>query len=502
MLDKNTFCLTFYSKNYHYKTKNAKHYSMKLLLKNLKLIDKKDKQLHRLGLFVASTYQNKGETDVINLFDAITKNHPNYELSKEEIFAKVWSEKNYNDRAFSVYTSKLNDLVEEFFIQEELKNDPFLKQSLLAKAYARKSNHEMFLKTLKTTEKSIDDKSSDAPQKIASLLLQKVFHPKTKNLEDDTLLEETLKNLELSSIFEQLKLHAELLSRSKIMSNYKEHESLEALLTRAKNSVYQQFVPILIYTNAILLNQSGTVSAFDKTLDLIAEHRKLFNNDEQRQLFSLIQNFNIGQLNKGLISNEQTYKIYQLGLEWGILRNDNTMSETTFLNIANNYSMLKKFDEAEKFIDEYAKQIKQSDTSIVLILAKSNWYFYQFEASRNVHFLHKIKSLTLDIEHISSNILYNLSLKMTRCKAYYELSFFDDKVIELLDNEINRFKSFVQRHKLSKEKVDLYINFLILLSDLIGCIKNKENKKRLHKKAQELDSLGNRNWLLRKIEAM
>ena len=493
----------FLFKNYYYKTKNAKHYSMKLLLKNLKLIEKKDKQLHRLGLFVASTYHNKGETIVIDLFDVITKNHPNYELSKEEIFAKIWTEKDYNDRAFSVYASKLNDLVEEFFIQEELKNDPFLKQSLLAKAYARKEDFHLFNSAQKKAKSEIKKESSISAYQQATLGIEAIFHIENKNLEDDTLLKDTLLNVERVSLLEQLKLHAELLSRTQILAN-NEQSSLNLLLNQVYIEDYFQFLPIEIYVKTLQFSIQNDTPKYSETVDLFTKNVHLFSNIEQLQLFSLVQNFNIRQINSGQKREKEMNEFYLMGIQLGIFQEGRAMSESTFLNIANNFSILHEFEKHKQFVSKFTKSLPKENREIVLTLAKVNFYFYQFENTKSTHFLGDIQLIARKIDSISGKLMYNLLLRMSLCKTYYELLLIDNLMLQLIESEIIAFKSFIKRKKISEEKIALYANFFSILSELIKITykPNANEKARLRERCNTVSPLGNRAYLLRKIESL
>ena len=470
------------------------------LIENLKLIHKANKELDRLERFVSSSYHNKGQQILPALLNELLKSYPNYNIDEEKIYKEITNRITFSIASWRSYCSQLNGLVEQFLIQEQLQENTFFQQQLLAKAYIKKSSFFNFLKAQANTEKKIKEGSSISVHQLATLGTEAIFHTENKNLKDDTLLKNTLLNVERTSMLEQLKLHAELLSRTQILAN-DEYSKLNLLLSQAYIENYFHFLPIEIYVKILEFSIQNDTPKYSETVDLFTKNIHLFTETEQLQLFSLIQNFNIRQINAGQKREQEMCEMYLLGIQVGIFQEGNSMSEVTFLNIANNFSMLHKFEEHEKFVSKFSKSLPKENTKVILLLAKVNFYFYQFENTKSTHFLRDIQVIASEIDSLSGNLMYNLLLRMSLCKTYYELLLTNDSMLQLIESEIAKFKSFIKRKKISTEKIALYNNFFVILSELIKLTSkpNSEAKAKLQERCIAMNPLGNKAYLLRKI---
>ena len=74
-------------------------------------------------------------------------------------------------------------------------------------------------------------------------------------------------------------------------------------------------------------------------------------------------------------------------------------------------------------------------------------------------------------------------------------------MLQLIESEITKFKSFIKRKKISAEKAASYINFFKILSDLIkfSYQPNAEAKAKLQEHCMTMTPLANKAYLLRKI---
>ena len=470
------------------------------LIENLKLIHKANKELDRLERFVSSSYHNKGQQILPALLNELLKSYPYYNIDEKRIYKEITNRTTFSIASWRSYCSQLNGLIEQFLIQEQLQENTFFQQQLLAKAYIKKGSFSNFLKAQANTEKKIKEGSSISVHQLATLGTEAIFHTENKNLEDDTLLKNTLLNVERTSMLEQLKLHAELLSRTQILAN-DEYSKLNLLLSQAYIENYFHFLPIEIYVKILEFSIQNDTPKYSETVDLFTKNIHLFTETEQLQLFSLIQNFNIRQINAGQKREQEMCEMYLLGIQVGIFQEGNSMSEVTFLNIANNFSMLHKFEEHEKFVSKFSKSLPKENTKVILLLAKVNFYFYQFENTKSTHFLRDIQVIASEIDSLSGNLMYNLLLRMSLCKTYYELLLTNDSMLQLIESEIAKFKSFIKRKKISTEKIALYNNFFVILSELIKLTSkpNSEAKAKLQERCIAMNPLGNKAYLLRKI---
>ena len=473
------------------------------LIENLKLIHKANKELDRLERFVSSSYHNKGQQILPALLNELLKSYPYYNIDEKRIYKEITNRTTFSIASWRSYCSQLNGLIEQFLIQEQLQENTFFQQQLLAKAYIKKSSFSNFLKAQANTEKKIKEGSSISANQLARLGLETVFHIENKNLEDDALLKDTLLNVERASILEQLKLNAELLSRTQILAN-NENSKLNLLLKQAYIEDYFQFLPIEIYVKILEFSIQNDTPKYTETVDLFVKNIHLFSKTEQLQLFSLIQNFNIRQINSGQKREKEMNDFYLKGIQLSIFQEGRGISEITFLNIANNFSILHEFDKHEEFVSKFTKSLPKENKEIVLALVKVNFYFYQFEKTKSSHFLGDIQVIASKIDSISGKLMYNLHLRMSLCKTYYELLLIDNSILQLIESEIIAFKNFIKRKKISPEKIALYANFFIILSELIKITykPNANEKARLRERCYTLSPLGNRAYLLRKIESL
>ena len=320
-----------------------------ILIKNLKLISKKDRELDRLTRFVKSEYNNGGQKILTNLFDAIIAYYPHYQFDRKEIYKKITGESGFEEmdkkkeNLFNSYISQLNGIVEQFLMTEQLKTDHFLQQQLLAKAYLEKNDFSKFLKTNSSAKKRLPANQSDSERKLATLGLDLVFHPEYDNLKDKSLLLDTLLHTERGAIFEQLKIYAELFSISILVNNPIHLKKVTAFLKKSTKKEFLDFIPIKVYTQVLHFRIKNEAEKYLEILDLFESNFSIFSKAEQMQLFSLIQGFNIRNINNNQNCINQTYDFFNLGIKLNCFEMGKPISDTTFLNIANSKSMLYKF---------------------------------------------------------------------------------------------------------------------------------------------------------------
>ncbi|MBP9096058.1 MAG: hypothetical protein KBG21_05575, partial [Ignavibacteria bacterium] len=92
-------------------------------MKNTKIIELlktfTEKELGGFGDFVSSKYFNQNEK-IIKLFEILKKNSPDFEsdeLAKENIYAKIFGKKKYEDEKMRTLISNLMKLCKKYLIQ-------------------------------------------------------------------------------------------------------------------------------------------------------------------------------------------------------------------------------------------------------------------------------------------------------------------------------------------------------------------------------------------------
>jgi hypothetical protein len=482
----------------------------KTLLETLKLIPKKGKNLDRLRKFIASDYHN-GEKVLKKLFDVIIKKYPSTALAQADVWAAVFPDgRDFNAVFFRIYCSGLNDLIEQFLVQEQLRKDNALQQQLLAKAYKEKGEYKRW-QTANNKAKSMILQAGNSAIKMAQLAdLEQdyLFHPQTKTKqEDEQTMFKTFSYIEESYLLAKLRTSIEYLSRAALFENKKEIIFLTELLQLSQHIDFQENIKIRMYALLVEMYHTRSTEFYTDVVCFFEKNKTTLNLEDHKMIQLHLQNFLIQESNKGnQAARFEIFKNYQKGIADATLLSNGKINAQTFYNFVSAGCLALELEEIERFITDYQEHIQEKDNEIIVILSQANLDFYFYTTTQKTEYLDKILLDTNKIETLKGDILYNLILRMIICKSYYELYLKNKNQVELLQNYLRSFSSYVNRKKdFALEKRLLYLGFCTQLKQIVEIETSTTNEKeKAIKKAAKVVEIqnavvANKTWLIEKL---
>lgn len=473
------------------------------LIKLLKTLE--EEELKRLLKFLKSPFYNANPR-IVQLYEYLRKYHPEYQspkLQKEKVFARLFPDKPFDYSKFTNLMSDFSQLLEEYLMLLEYKQDPFQQQKMLAKAFGRRSAYDLFeKKTMKLLAELEDQLFRDIAyfEKSKNLIESYFFHPQTKKYQGTVdYPEEIMHRLDQYFILSKLQLSAELLSRQKYLSKKYEIKWLKESLKESEIASPEETPLLVVYSNLIRLLDHPETAQFHLLKEEFKTHLKKIPPSDQFFIFQQLLNYSIQQINRGVFAfNREALELYKLGLSIGTLIEKGQMTESTFSNIVSIASVLKEFDWANSFIEEYQGFLEGKIRESVCILSYGILSFRKGDHSKTIDLLQQYPFLML---------LHQLKARSLIVRSWYEEYVLNEDYYEFLMAQIDAFEKFLRRDKVvSTERQEGFLNFIKVLKRLVDYrIQNKTTrsyKQKLMKKLNDYNQIMMKKWLEKKIEEM
>ena len=430
------------------------------LIENLKLIHKANKELDRLERFVSSSYHNKGQQILPALLNELLKSYPNYNIDEEEIYKIITDREKFSMASWRSYCSQLNGLVEQFLIQEQLQENTFFQQQLLAKAYQkRKSANE-----IKVYEKMLnDEKNSFSVEQKAKIYRQFLVHSSADAFPDADILEQAQFYTDCDFLFKRLRLALTAAARQQVYQQTYNLVPISDVVKMAQLPVYQTIIRIKLYTEVLQLYSDKSETFFKQTVQNFKENYQHLDSKQQKELFSHIQNQITQKINTQ--GNLEAYQIahewFSLGLKEKFIAPDNKrkLSEAMFMNIANTAAIVNVFEECEHFIKTYQSLINSKSAFKIVLLCEVNLLLCRYQATKKDDLLAQAQAILLKIAPKS------LFLKLNCRIIDLKISYYKEDVVE---NKLLNFKLYLDNQtKMEEHKKLGYINFCSSLKEIV-----------------------------------
>jgi hypothetical protein len=185
------------------------------------------------------------------------------------------------------------------------------------------------------------------------------------------------------------------------------------------------------------------------------------------------------------------FELYQLGLAYDLIIENNQISSVTYSNIVSIGSSLQAFEWVEAFMDKYYNYLEEDIREDTGALCLALFHFNKKEYDQAVKTL------------LGFSFLDMLNLLKARClliRIYYEQFLLDDTLGEFLIDQATAFEKFIRRHKkISANKSGAYLNFIKFIKKLVLYQLRNEDHDELRQALGEQPSIMYREWLLEKM---
>ena len=424
--------------------------------------------------------------------------YPHYVIDEEEIYKIIADREKFSVASWRSYCSQLNGLVEQFLIQEQLQENTFFQQQLLAKAYQkRKSANEV-----KIYEKMLTDpKATFSVEQKAKIYRQFLVHSSADAFPDADILEQAQFYTDCDFLFKRLRLALTAAAREQVYQQSYNLVPISEVIKMAQLPVYQELIRIKLYTEVLQLYSDKSETFFKQTVESFKENYQLLDSKQQTELFSHIQNQITQKINTQ--GNLEAYQIahewFSLGLKEKFIAHDSKrkLSEAMFMNIANTAAIVNAFEECEYFIKTYQSLIDSKSAFKVVLLCEVNLLLCRYQATKKDDLLVQAQAISLKIAPKSLFLKLNyriLDLKI----SYYKK--------EYLENKLLNFRVFLESQEKMEEHRKLGIlNFCSSLREIVklkteqNVLKQKEYKAQKEALLENLKNtkvLSSRFWLV------
>lgn len=470
------------------------------LIKLLQTLD--PTEFRRLHQFLQSPYYNYNQ-HLIKLYQLLRKYYPDFtapRLTKERVFQKLFPEDTFDINKMRKLMSALTQLVEEYLISLHLKKDHYQRDRMLTAIYRQRNLAALYQKNTRDLIRDLEQspyRNRDYYLALAQLNEELFFHPDTdKQQTGKPPLDQAMAHLDAYYLLSKLQLGAEMKTRENILAETYDIRLLEASVRLSreyfvdKNPLYRMYLRILD-----LHGDHTDGKIFSEVLVLFRQVMPNIARSERQNILQHLLNHCIRLINQGQSEYKQTlFELYQLGIEYDLIVENDYISDITFSNIVATGASLKAFDWVKIFMDQNAAYLKTELREDTKALCLALWYFNQEQYDRTVHSL---------LGHHFSDILNHLKSRCLLLRTHFEQFLRDETYYDMLVNEADAFDKFIRRHKkIAADKRKAYLNFIKLTKSLALNKDDKEEVAKLQQLLNRQSLVTYREWLMQKMELL
>ncbi len=459
---------------------------------------------NRLRKFLTSPYFNRNER-IVTLFEmlvadvnrAAEKRKP--DLTKEELWAGLHPDKEYDDVRFRKYCSDLLKLVESYLAQEEFGRNPLLKATLLIEAVGNRKIEKLYRTVMRTANRYAEN------YPYRSALYYYYQYQKEKNFYDlneaelkraeKSNMEEIANNLDRFFLAEKLRIYCAVLNQQKLVSVEYDLLFIDEIIRHLEQHLegkYADVPPVALYYQIYLATRfPDEVAHYHKLKELLDAHIDAFPKKEALTIYYSAVNYCIQKVIHGKAEfQRELFELYRTMLHKEILLANGELSPWDFKNIVLVGLRMQEYDWTERFIMQYQHYLPEQFRRNAVTYNLATLYFRKKEYEKVVELLREV-----EYEEFS----YNLNSKVLLMATYYEIDEFDP-----LHFLMESFRTYLTRHKeIPADRRRIFHNFIRYTRKLTRIIPGDQKAIERVRKELEADSeVVNKDWLLEKLEEL
>lgn len=454
-------------------------------------------QLNRLSKFIDSPYLNPNQS--LNDFGQYIINHKDDEhsLDREVIWQNIFPESPFNYPKLRKMSSDLMTLIENFFVIEDVVNDPLEMKAKLTESLAKREMSILFSRSFKGAQKlDILEEGKTARDFYYKYQVEyNAFRMVNYDLDRfaKTNLTDITNNLDIFYVVEKLRYACDALSRNPLSKEYDDFLISEIVNGINKNEFLRN-VPIV----SVLLSIYHTLVDYENEehyynlKSLLEKYAGYFTKEDTKKFYESAINYVIDRINDpGSNFLNELFILYKSYLNKGFITIDDKINPYTFKNIVTTGLRLQEYEWVSYFIEEYKQYLPESFRDNVYSYHKAQLYFYTKDYGKMLQLLQ-----TIEYEDLS----YNLGAKSMLLAAYYETD-----EIEPLLSLLDSFKVFLnrQKKKIPSSTLNNYSNLLKFTRKLLRI--DRGDKAAIEAIKNEMNAtkgIASANWLKEKVDEL
>jgi hypothetical protein len=386
------------------------------------------------------------------------------------VYEKLFKGKVFDGARLRVLTSQLIKLAEEYLTVKRFKEEKLDSSKFLLKELNERKLHPLFNTNFNEFEKELTEK-----HKIDQTFFLKKYDLEYQKIDYLISIDEQVRsahnvlssgeNLICFFLISLLNLRHELLIQQEVLNlnfdfnlieRFTECLDLEKLIFIMQNSGFKYHPIIKIYHLMIL---AYTVIDKDEYYfeikELISKHIDAFTYNEKFNLYVILESICLVKISSGKREFYETnMDLYTEMISGNIYLTSGKdyFQLNLFRNIFTTAVITKRFEWAEKFIDEYSGKLSPEHSADMYHFSRA---VICFEKSQYEKALNQITKVNQDF------FVFKLDVKIQMLKIYYELNLFE-QALSLTDT----FSHYVSKNLTGSDK-ERFINFIKQVKNMI-----------------------------------
>lgn len=455
-----------------------------------------EKEWKALKKWLDSPWANTNKT-LFQLYIVIEKGFPHFDhpkWSKENIYAKTYAQKAYNNKVFNNLLSSFYQQVKKFLIHQKIEQAEALSDYFFTSELMERGDNHFFESTTYQLIEQLETKPIKATKDYYLLteLYSQLYYQPNASLRvkpESMVLEKANQYLTIYHQLTHLRQQHDLKIRSAMLKQTPLLSSLE----------HPVILPIELLQNRINRPEQWGLTHYLNFKILYHQYfHELPKSYQQYFLFCCINDSVILSNAKAIDGIKELFEHYQFGFKHNLLLQYGQLTGISFNNIIVTASHLEASAFANNFFDEYHTKVEPP--------LKSDAYYWGKAAINCIDKRYEAAIDTIQGYSFSTE-LFKIQAIGVHLKAEFELFLKDNSKYDYLFSLCLAKEKAVQRSKIySKARRINYIRFIQYLRRLITLVENPTNSTApiisfLNELTQAQNFFGKR-WLLEKLNSL
>ncbi|MFT5646985.1 MAG: hypothetical protein ACI976_001673 [Aureispira sp.] len=306
-----------------------------------------------------------------------------------------------------------------------------------------------------------------------------------------TNLQSLFDNQYLAFVLDTLRYACEAITHQRLYKSEYNIPLLEFILKEIETGKFDKTPAIQLYYYSLLsLTNPENEQHFQTLQKLLNSHHDALSTQEIKSILITAINYCVQKLNNGLEKYVRAvFELYQYGLDYNILIENNQLTRFSFKNISTVAIRLGEYDWAFQFINNYTPFLAAAYQDNYACYARAKLFFATQKYDTCMELLIKVEF---------DDLFLNMSAKVMLLKTYYKLQY-----IDALEAFLASFKRFLRRKSIIAYQKSIYENMIYFTEKLISLPPNDTIKiAKLKEEIQQTNPLTEKPWLLKQLDLL
>ena len=452
-------------------------------------LSRKDKQ--SFLKFMHSPYFNS-RTDLVQLAEYLLSEKvlESEELSKKDVFRKLFPQESYTDQKIRLLLSYLHKKLELFLTIEELQMNDGELSWLMLSALQNRNLQRNYTNKLNLFRRQLNQRE----KQDWSFYYEK-YRIELLNLDVSSSFKKSFNYADLTDSLDSFYLSAKLrhacsaiLYQMVYDQNY-EFPLLDDVLAMASQEQFITVPAVSIYYLFIKVMIDGEEVDIVKLKETLFRHKSALSDREYKEVFTMVLNFYIQKINQNQLHFvPEALSFYKKGLDLGLLLDNKHMKGFTYSNIVAMGLKVGELDWVTNFIESYKSFLPKSIRKETYSLNKARLAYQLQEYDMAIDLLN-------DVNY--AQLTYVVTARILKIKIYWEMG-----ELKLLDHQLHSLKFFLKRKKVVGYHYKHWVKIIDYIKKLATVNPFDKVKVNKLKKAIEKEKISEKAWLIEQLEQL